>query len=93
MEFRVASEEYVKTVRQLSCKAIHLIEEALRIPVGTMALDLVAAFGSETKTTIFRHAPFAVYELPGDRFELVKHSPSQNDGRGQRRGAHKDHSG
>jgi len=56
MEFRIAPEEYMKTVRQLSCKTIHFIEEALVIPVGTVALDPVAAFGSETKTTVIRQA-------------------------------------
>ena len=77
---------YHDAVEALSCRFVHLVEEAFGIPVGTFD-----AFFSKNSKLVNdgRH----VHIQPQNRIKLVKYPPSTDDEPGQGVGAHKDSSG
>ena len=90
--FRKAFTHYHDAVQELSYRFVHLVEEAVGIPIGTF--DHFFGLANSQSASTEDESRLRTFLPPQHRIKLLRYPPSQDDASaGQGVGAHKDSSG
>ncbi|CAK1365006.1 unnamed protein product [Cercospora beticola] len=90
--FRTAFTNYHDAVQELSYRFVHLVEEAVGIPIGTF--DHFFGLANSQSASTEDESRLRKFLPPQHRIKLLRYPPSQDDtSAGQGVGAHKDSSG